>query len=73
MIRFEWPVDGWFRGFSIEIVDAAGKPIDRRLVHHLIAINFDRRQLLYPSYERIFGSRAGNRGRVTSPSPSAYR
>jgi len=55
VIRFEWPVEGWFRGFSIEIVDAAGKPIDRRLVHHLIAINFDRRQLLYPSYERIFG------------------
>lgn len=55
VIRFEWPVEGWFRGFSIEILDAAGKPIDRRLVHHLIAINFDRRQLLYPSYERIFG------------------
>jgi hypothetical protein len=55
VIRFEWPVEGWFRGFSIEIVDSAGKPIDRKLVHHLIAINFDRRQLLYPSYERIFG------------------
>lgn len=55
VIRFEWPVEGWFRGFTIEIVDAAGRPIDRRLVHHLIAINFDRRQLLYPSYERIFG------------------
>ena len=55
VIRFEWPVEGWFRGFSIEIVDGSGKPIDRRLVHHLIAINFDRRQLLYPSYERIFG------------------
>ena len=55
VIRFEWPVEGWLRGFSIEIVDASGRPIDRRLVHHLIAINFDRRQLLYPSYERIFG------------------
>jgi hypothetical protein len=56
LIRFAWPVDGWFRGFAIEILDAAGKPIDRRLVHHLIAINFDRRQLLYPSYERLFGA-----------------
>lgn len=55
VLRFEWPVDGWFRGFAIDIVDAAGQPIDRRMVHHLIAINFDRRQLLYPSYERIFG------------------
>ena len=55
VIRFEWPVEGWLRGFAVEITDAAGKPIDRRLVHHLIAINFDRRQLLYPAYERIFG------------------
>ena len=56
LIRFEWPVDGWFRGFAIEIVDGKGQPVNRRLVHHLIAINFDRRQLLYPSYERIFGA-----------------
>ncbi|HEV8357870.1 MAG TPA: hypothetical protein VGQ17_14055 [Gemmatimonadales bacterium] len=55
LIRFQWPVAGWFRGFAIEILDASGKPIDRRLVHHLIAINFDRRQLLYSAYERIFG------------------
>ncbi len=55
LIRFEWPVDGWFRGFAIDIVDSTGKPVERRTVHHLIAINFDRRQLLYPSYERIFG------------------
>lgn len=55
LIRFEWPVDGSFRGFAIEIVDAAGKPVDRKMVHHLIAINFDRRQLFYPMYERIFG------------------
>lgn len=55
VVRFEWPVDGWFRSFAVEIVDSAGKPIDRRLVHHLIVINFGRRQLLYPSYERLFG------------------
>lgn len=55
LIRFEWPVDGSFRGFAIDIVDADGKPIDRKMVHHLIAINFDRRQLFYPMYERIFG------------------
>lgn len=55
LIRFEWPVDGSFRGFAIEIVDQDGKAVDRRMVHHLIAINFDRRQLFYPMYERIFG------------------
>lgn len=53
--RFEWPVAGWLRGFAVELVDAADRPIARRLVHHLIVINFDRRQLLYPSYERTFG------------------
>lgn len=53
--RFEWPVEGWLRGFSVELVDAEGRAIERKLVHHLIVINFDRRQLLYPSYERTFG------------------
>ena len=53
--KFEWPVEGWVRGFGIEILDAAGKPIDRRLVHHLIVVNFNRRQLLYPEFERLFG------------------
>lgn len=55
LVRFEWPVDGSFRGFAIEIVDKDGKAVDRKIVHHLIAINFDRRQLFYPMYERIFG------------------
>lgn len=56
LIRFQWPVDGWMRGFSIEIVGKGGRPIDRRLLHHLIGVNFDRRQLLYPAFERIFGA-----------------
>lgn len=55
LIRFEWPVAGWLRGFRIEVEDANGKSIDRRLIHHLIGVNFDRRQLLYPAVERIFG------------------
>lgn len=53
--RFEWPVAGWVRGFGVEILDASGKPIDRRLIHHLIVVNFSRRQLLYPEFERLFG------------------
>jgi hypothetical protein len=55
LIRFEWPVAGWLRGFRIEVVDAEGRPVDRRVIHHLIGVNFDRRQLLYPAVERIFG------------------
>ncbi len=55
LIRFEWPVAGWLRGFRIDVEDGAGRPVDRRVIHHLIGINFDRRQLLYPAAERIFG------------------
>ncbi|MGH7628880.1 MAG: hypothetical protein ACREOF_05745 [Gemmatimonadales bacterium] len=54
--HFEWPVDGWFRGFKYEIVDATGNVLDRRLMHHMIMVNFDRRQLLYPAVERIAGA-----------------
>src|SRR5262245_36258102 len=55
VMRFEFPVTGWLRGFRIEAVDAEGKPVDRRIIHHLIGINYDRRQLLYPAVERLFG------------------
>lgn len=55
LLRFQWPVDGWLRGFRVEVVDANGRPVDRRVIHHLIGVNFDRRQLLYPAIERIFG------------------
>ncbi len=53
--HFEWPVEGWLRGFGVEILDASGKPIDRRLIHHMIVVNYGRRQLLYPELERLFG------------------
>lgn len=55
LIRFDWPVDGWLRGFAVDIVDGQGRPLDRRLIHHMIGVNFDRRQLLYPAVERLFG------------------
>jgi hypothetical protein len=54
--HFEWPVDGWFRGFKYELVDAKGNVLDRRLMHHMIMVNFDRRQLLYSAVERIAGA-----------------
>lgn len=55
LMRFEWPVDGWMRGFNVEVHDGAGKPLPAKLVHHLIGVNFDRRQLVYPALERLFG------------------
>ncbi|MES2124278.1 MAG: hypothetical protein V4503_06270 [Gemmatimonadota bacterium] len=58
VIRFDWPVTAWLRGFRIEATTADGKPLDTRMIHHLIGINFDRRQLVYPAFERLFGAGA---------------
>lgn len=54
--QFLWPVDGWFRGFSLEVRDSQGRLLPRRIMHHLIAVNYSRRQLLYPAAERLFGA-----------------
>jgi hypothetical protein len=56
--KFSWPVEGWFRGFRIEVLDSAGGQLPRRLMHHLIMINYDRRQLIYPAAERLWGAGA---------------
>jgi hypothetical protein len=54
--EFEWPIDGWFRGFRLELTDAAGRPVPRDVIHHMIMVNFSRRQLVYPAVERLMGA-----------------
>lgn len=54
-MRFDWPVDGWLRGFRVDMTDASGKPLEGKLLHHLIGVNLDRRQLVYHAVERLFG------------------
>jgi hypothetical protein len=54
--RFVWPMDGWLRGFRFEVIDEAGRPLPRELMHHVVILNFDRRQLLYSMTERVFGA-----------------
>jgi hypothetical protein len=54
--KFAWPVEGWFRGFRIEVLDSAGGQLPGKLMHHLIMINYDRRQLIYPAAERLWGA-----------------
>ncbi len=56
--RFRWPVDGWLRGFRFEVMDRDGRPLPRHLMHHVVILNFDRRQLLYSMAERVFGAGA---------------
>ena len=54
--RFEWPVDGWFRGFRLELTDGSGRPVPAEVMHHMIMVNFSRRQLLYSAAERLMGT-----------------
>jgi hypothetical protein len=54
--RFAWPVDGWFRGFRVELVDRDGRPVPPHVMHHMVMVNFSRRQLLYSAAERLMGT-----------------
>lgn len=56
VLHFAWPVDGWFRGFRTAVIGPAGAPLPKRLMHHLIVVNYARRQVLYPAAERLFGA-----------------
>src|SRR5579862_9574498 len=42
LLRFNWPVTGWIRGVRLRIFDENGKPLSRKLVHHINVINFGR-------------------------------
>ncbi len=53
LLRFTWPVTGWVRGVRLRIFDADGKPLSRKLVHHINVVNFGRRQLFYAIPERM--------------------
>jgi hypothetical protein len=65
--RFEWPVQGWFRGFRVNLTDSNGQPVPRHVMHHLIMVNFSRRQLLYPAAERLMGAGTETDGEVSVP------
>ena len=56
VLRFDWPVEGWLRGFRIELVDRNGRAVPRHVMHHMIMVNFARRQLLYSAAERLLGA-----------------
>jgi hypothetical protein len=52
VLRFAWPVGGWIRGFRLKIHDGEGRPLSRRLVHHINLLHLERRQLNEPVLER---------------------
>lgn len=51
---FDWPADHRFHGVRLQVIDARGDSLPRRLLHHTYMVNFDRRQLVYPIVERTF-------------------
>jgi hypothetical protein len=65
--HFAWPVDGWFRGYRVDLSDAQGHPVPRHVMHHMIMVNFSRRQLLYPAAERLMGAGTETDAEVTVP------
>jgi hypothetical protein len=53
LLPFSWPVDGWVRGVRLRLFGIDGKPLSRKLVHHINVVNFGRRQLFYAIPERM--------------------
>jgi hypothetical protein len=55
-VHFRWPADVWMRGFDLRLYDAAHHRLDQpTTMHHFELLDFDRRQLVYPLVERVFG------------------
>ena len=71
--HFDWPVEGWFRGFRVAVADAQGHGSLRHVMHHMIMVNFSRRQLLYSASERLMGAGTETDKDVTSRRRSASR
>jgi hypothetical protein len=55
LYQFTWPVDGYAKGFRVEVRDARGRMLPVSLLHHVTGVNLDRRQYIYPAAERLFG------------------
>jgi hypothetical protein len=53
--KLAFPMDGWLQGFRVELFDDRGHELSHRLLHHLIMVNFSRRQFIYPALERLLG------------------
>jgi hypothetical protein len=53
--QYEWPVDGYAKGFRVEVRDARGNLLPASLLHHVTGVTIDRRQFIYESSERLFG------------------
>lgn len=46
-------VDGWLRGYTVELIDSAGRPVPQTVVHHVNVIIPDKRELFSPIMLRL--------------------
>ncbi|HYK12014.1 MAG TPA: hypothetical protein VEV39_14545 [Gemmatimonadales bacterium] len=53
--RFVWPANTWLRAYHVRVTDAQGHPLPSSLLHHFALVDFDRRDLVYPIVDRVFG------------------
>lgn len=53
LVPLEWPVEGGLRGFRLGLFQEDGTRLPRDLIHHLNALHFDRRELIYPVPTRL--------------------
>ena len=55
-VHFRWPADVWMRSFDLQLFDQQRHRLNQpTTMHHMELLNFDRRQLVYPMVERVFG------------------
>jgi hypothetical protein len=57
-----FPVDGWLHGYRVEMVDAQGRQVPRRLLHHVNVIIPSQRELFSPIMLRLAAA-----GQETAP------
>jgi hypothetical protein len=52
-LEAELPVGGWLNGYTVEVVDRAGKPVPREVIHHVNLMAPDRRELFSDIMQRV--------------------
>jgi hypothetical protein len=66
------PVDGWLHGYRVELLDARGRVLPQRLLHHVNLIVPTRRELFSPIMLRL-GASGAETAPVSLPRPLGYR
>lgn len=52
-LEAELPVGGWLQGYTVEVVDGAGRPVPREVIHHVNLMAPDRRELFSDIMQRV--------------------